>query len=661
MTLPTSGTVTDNIGESKFLSYFITSFSMGLFLFLASYGILLWDSDHHLVTIYVPACLILWATLCIRDHKLVPSNKMVNLVLCLLIIVISAIIAAYFYLNYRVLVGPRLGNNNFVDILLGGVALFLILLATFKTAGFSIPVVFFTFAIYSLFAIHFPGILKAPNLSLVRFVQLTATGVEGIFGMFPRTVFTMVIMFMFFAGLLRGFGGLNFLINFSTRIFCKTPWGLAQSPVIASMLFGSFSGAAPANVAGTGSFTIPMMIRFGVPPHIAGAIESVASTGGQIMPPVMGVAAFVMASLLNVPFARIVIIAFAPALLFYIVTAYSVYLITKKMPISNLPPEMRREILSKDFHMIDGLPMAIALCCLCFLLIYWRFSVSIAALYTVGIFLCVELLLSFKREKISFITLKNYASKLLIGIRDGASSVAGLMILLCTMGAIAQLIVATGLSQTLSFLMVDLSGEHMFLLLFLTFIICMLFGLATTTLVAYLLVVLLAAPALFEFGVPLIIGHFIVFYMAIVSAITPPIAVAAAVASSIAGASFFKTAFNSMRIGITLFVLPFVFFFNQKLLDGKLVSTSYAFFEVVVPLLAIAYALCSTSNKIKEYANRTLFGVLGVICLTSGYDQIKWIFIGSILALSAIYFFHSKKKTESATELKEKITILYDL
>ncbi|MDO8568719.1 MAG: TRAP transporter fused permease subunit [Dehalococcoidales bacterium] len=642
--------------QSRAITLAISLVSLAMALFLASYGFFLWASDLKLITIFVPACLVLWGLIGIKDGTILQGNRSINRGLGALIILTACVIGAYFFINFGTLIGVRLGNNIFVDLLLGGLGIVLVVLATWKTTGRAIPITLFVFLIYAYTAFHFPGILKAPSLSFVRLLQLGATSLNGIFGLFPETGFSMVVIFLYFAGILQAFGGLNFVMNICIRLFKNIPWGLPQIPVIASMLFGTFSGSAAANVAGTGCFTIPMMKKFGVPPQVAGAIEAVASTGGQVMPPVLGIAAFVMASLLNISYGRIVVISFAPAVLFYVITGFSVYLTTLNTPIANLPPEMRKQLdTGKDMRtiLIDGLPMGIGLTCLIVLLVSFGLSVMISGLYTVVLLIVVQLVLNLIRGKFSRSVWPQYGHSLMEGIRNGSSQTMSLILMMATMGIVADLIVATGISQKLSFMMVDLAGNNLIILIILTYVVCLLFGLATTTLVSYLLVVLLAAPALLSFGIPLIITHFVVFYAAIISAITPPVAVAVAVGATIAKASYFKTAVQAMKIGIALFLMPFIFFSRPAILDAKLSTTPLAFVELAIGLLALAYGLSSTSKQLTGYSRRIVLGLLGVFSLLPLPAVIRWASLVAILVIAAIIFTLRKRASVVSAQRQE--------
>ena len=631
---------------SKALDIIILILSAGILLFLASYAILIWESPARLVLIFIPLVLILWSLREMRDGTLLPLSSRWNLLLGIFLMALLAYSAYYFYSEFHALLFERAAANNLTDMVLAVVLLFLVVLATWKEMGAAVPIVMIVFVAYAFLGEYFPSgsILYHRGISFSTFMGFSVLTPDGIFGTLPICGFTLVMIFLFFAGIVHGFGGLTYIINLSRRLTRRFTWGLPQIPVISSMFFGTFSGAAAANVAATGSFTIPMMKRFGVPARTAAAIEAVASSGGQIIPPVMGVAAFLMAEFLGIRYIQIVAMGFAPALVFYICAAFAVYLITRDLPISKLPHAEREEGLDKEFHLSDGLPLVVAIAVLVFFLVYFMSSVLVSGMWMLMSYLAAQLFLYLFRARFSLSVVGKFFRDAANGIRSGGASVVQIILLLATMGVVAKMLVASGLSQDLSFLMVDLSGGHFLLLLPLIFVVSLVLGLAVSTVVVYILVVLMAAPALVSYGVAPHVAHFTVFYLALLSGITPPVAIAVAIACGIANSRFFSTGWLAMRIGMPLFLLPFVFLFKPDILAADLVATPIAFLQVLIGFLAITYAIHIKSQGIIGYSWRFLLGVLGGVAAFSTADYITWPCVGAIAILAALAFVLARRR-----------------
>ena len=640
--------------QARVLDIIVLIVSLGIMLYLASYALLFWESPNRLVLVFVPLILIHWTLRRTRDGRLCPLGTKCNCLVGICLIGILAYSAYYFYSEYHALLGERAVNNNLTDMALGGLLLFLVLVATWKETGAAIPIVLLVFVAYAFLGKYFPvgSILHHAGIKFPAFMTFSVLSPDGIYGTLPIAGFTLVTIFVFFAGMVRGFGGLAYIINLSVRLTRRFAWGLPQIPVVSSMFFGTFSGAAAANVAGTGSFTIPMMKRFGVPPSVAGAIEAVASSGGQVMPPVMGVAAFLMADFLGVPYLRIVVIGFAPALLFYISTAFAVYLLTRDLPISKLPPGEREKVVAEDFRVVDGLPLAMGVSVLLFFLIYFRSSVLVSGMWMLITYLIAESFRRLFRARFSLSVLLEFLGSTGVGTRQGAVSVVEIILLLATMGVVAKMLVVTGLSQDLSYLMVDLSGGHLLLLLPLVFVVSILTGMAVSTVVVYIVVVLLAAPALVQYGIEPHVAHFTVFYLAILSGLTPPVAICVAVACRIANASFLRTGWAAIKIGISLFLLPFVFLFKPHILSADLATTPIAFLQILAGFLAITYGMNSRGHGIVGYSGRVLFFTLGCIAVFSSEDSVVWPTVGAIVILGAGFVMVRRRTSAEGLDFK---------
>jgi TRAP transporter 4TM/12TM fusion protein len=473
----------------------------------------------------------------------------------------------YLYFQYDSMLMYRAGAYTGLDVLVGAAIVVSLFLLIWKEGGFALFALIILFLLYFYFGNYFPGLFQHTGFSVRRIVEETVLGFEGVYGIVLLTISTWVAIFLIFAGIIQGFGSLDVIIKACTILFSKKRTLIPQIPVFGSLIFGSFSGAATANVAGTGSFTIPLMKKFGVHPKFAAAIEAVASSGGQIMPPVMGATAFLMASFLGVSYLHIVAVGFLPAVLFYLTLACSVYWRTAESVSFDAVSFGQDASWSKeDWARLVPLFLSVGV-------LFTRLTLLVPMMRACieGIFVFVvsqliyEILANLKKKKVPKIFV-DFGRSLLNGIRHSAPSAAGIGIIGAAMGLIVRVLTATGLGPKLSSEMVDISQGMLPVLLFLTMILCIMFGMAVSTLAVYVLTTFIAAPAYLAIGIPIISTHFMIFYLGNMSFVTPPVAPAALVASGIARTSFMATAWTATLLGLPLFLLGICFVYHPELL-----------------------------------------------------------------------------------------------
>jgi TRAP transporter 4TM/12TM fusion protein len=419
---------------------------------------------------------------------------------------------------------------------------------------------------YMFFGNIFPGILRHGGFTLKEFleVQILSLSDSGLLGAATQVVATWVSIFIIYAGIMQGFGVFETIFKGSLILTRNRSILIPQLAVLSSLFFGSVSGAASANVGATGSFTIPLMKKFGMPPYVAGAIEAVASTGGQVMPPIMGSTAFLMASFLGVSYGEVMIHGFIPALLFYGVFAYSVYLVSQTYIASQdigSDIEIEKQLMEVKFTVHDFvnlIPLLLSIATICISLVIIQLEILQAALYGILTFLLFQIVVEFfNRKKVS--TFYEILKKFTKGAIIGSMTAADIGVMVAGMSLLLKALTATSLAPKISYLMVDVAGNSIFLLMILTWIVCFVFGMAVSTLIVYLLVSVLVVPAMKSIGVQPMISHYIIFYLSSMAMITPPTAPASLVASGIAKASFMRTAFSAIKLGMPLFILPFAF------------------------------------------------------------------------------------------------------
>lgn len=437
-----------------------------------------------------------------------------------------------------------------------------LLLVTFEAArrgiGLILACIATAFFLYAFAAPWLPGVLEGRAVSPERMVLFLTTDTAGIYGIPIGVAATYIIVFTIFGALLSKFGASAFFFEVAMRATRGMRAAGAKSAVLFSTLIGMVSGSAAGNVAVTGTVTIPIMKREGYAPHQAGAVEAVASTGGQIMPPVMGAAAFIMAEIVGVPYTEVMAVAILPALLFF----GSAFLIVHLRAVrSGLRP-------SASTAGGDGRPLAavlwegapvIAAFVTLIALMLGGYSPFKASLWGMAALLGADLVLRRKPDL-------DYLRRIASGVSEGARSVVTISAACAAAGVIAGTLGITGLGSKIALLIEAASGGYLLLALFFTMVTSIVLGMGLPTTAAYLILATVVAPALVGLGVPVLTAHFFVFYYGCISTITPPVALAAYVAGGIAGADVNKVGWTAAAYAVTSFVLPFAFVLGPSLL-----------------------------------------------------------------------------------------------
>lgn len=565
--------------------------------------------------------------------------------LAFLLFATTIVPAIYLWIEYDDLVFSRLSANTTTDYILAAVFIFPAMILCWKEGGPILGGIVAFFLLYFYAGPILPGLFHHGGMSTARVLEGLVLDFRGITGIVVKVVGTWVAIFIMYAGLLQGFGLMDTILKISSMLVKKFKYALPQLPVITSLFFGSISGAAAANVAATGSFTIPLMKRFGFPPKIAGAIESVASTGGQAMPPIMGATAFVMATFLGKPYYIIMLVGFIPALLFYLSVAFSVHLNSlKHLKVTSFEDITGEELALSIMEKLRLIPVFVSLAVILLFLIYFRVDVLRAGLFGIISFLVCQFLLELHRPGKRM--LLDFGQNLLNGSRIGVLSLATIGGLAGAMGIIIKGMTATALAPKISFLMIDIAAGSVFLLLFLAMLVCLVFGMAVSTLVVYILVALFVAPALVQFGIPIMVSHFTIFYFGILAMITPPHASAVIVASGIAKSDFIATAVEAMKLGLPLLLLPFAFITYPEIIEVSL-QTLLAVPLVAIGLLALSYAFYSPRTGAKPVLLRVVCGIGGGLIL---FYPVKIVAISIaivLILLSAINIFLPRLRARS--------------
>ena len=466
--------------------------------------------------------------------------------------VMGSVSCLYIIVNWNDVV-QRLGFPVKVEFWLGGILILLMLFLCYRCYGPALSIIASSALAYAFLGPFLPGILHHRGVSLERLCTLSYLSTDGIWGVAMDAAATLIIQFLIFSSLLTHFKAGDFFLEAANSIFGSRRGGPAKIAVVASSLFGMISGAATANAASVGTFTIPLMKRAGYRPEVAGAIEAVASSGGQIMPPIMGATAFIVAEIVGISYGQVAIAALVPALLYYLTVFLMVDLESVKTGIKGLT----RDELPKFSAVIRmNWPLAVPLAVLIFM-VFMQYSPGRSIFFSVLILVAI-------------IFAKNPTSRniypLLNGFADAAKQMAPITIACGVAGILIGVLNATGLGSALSSMLVSLCGGSLIVLLLLSAVTCLILGMGLPTVACYVLVALTTAPALIQMGVLPIAAHLFVFYFSIISAITPPVALAAYVAAGIAKANPLQVGFIAMKFGVTSFIVPFIFVYGPSLL-----------------------------------------------------------------------------------------------
>lgn len=534
----------------------------------------------------------------------------------LLIIGFSVLIYHVVFFNE---ISGRWGELTQLEFWLGSLCILTLLEATRRSIGWPIVILAIIFLGYAFLGPQLPGLLNHRGYSFERVVSHLYLGGGGIFGTPLGVSATFVVMIVIFGALLERSGAGRVLMDIATGATGRSRGGPAKAAVVGSSLMGMISGTAVANVLTTGTISIPLMKRNGYRPHVAGAIEAVASTGGQLMPPVMGAAAFIMADLTETPYLDIAAAAILPAILYYVVLFAVVHLeaVKRDIPVLHADdlPKIVPTILSGG-HLLLSLPV------FAYLLID-GFSVMFASFWAI-----VTTIIVSYAQRATWLTPKKFFAALI----DGAEAVLPVAVACATAGIIIGVITLTGLGLKFSSLIVALSGNNLILALILTMMASLLLGMGLPTAAAYILVSTLVAPALVDMGVKLLAAHLFVFYGAMLSSITPPVALAAYAAAGLSGANPFKIALVAVQFGVAAFIVPFFFVLNPALLGfGDFATIAMAATTSIIGAGAIAIAVQGWYLHRASIVERILIFAAGLMLMG---QQLEWNLTGVALIVA---------------------------
>ena len=466
--------------------------------------------------------------------------------------IFAGLVGLYTLLNYDRLMTSA-GMYTTLDYAAGAFGILLTLEAARRVVGTPIVAIATTFLLYAYFGPYFPGFLTHRGYSIERIVSHMYFTTEGIFGIPLGVSATFIFLFILFGAFLEKTGIGKLFIDIANAIAGWASGGPAKVAVITSALEGTVSGSSVANTVGSGSFTIPMMKKLGYKPEFAGAVEAAASTGGQIMPPIMGAAAFLMAEFIGMPYIEIAKAACIPAFLYFLGVLIEVHFEAKRLGLKGMSRDQLPTIWSvvkERGHLFIPL--------IAIIYVLTEGSTPIWAALT-GLGLSILAGMVKKETRMNFRDILN-------ALEAGARGALGVAIACATAGIIVGVVTLTGVGLKMAHGLVDIAAGSLLLTLFFTMIASLILGMGAPTTANYVITSTIAAPALVLLGVPLLAAHMFVFYFGIIADITPPVALAAYAGSGIAKSDPFKTGVQASKLAIGAFLVPYIFVFNPQML-----------------------------------------------------------------------------------------------
>lgn len=553
-----------------------------------------------------------------------------------ILILLSIGIAIFAYFEIDKIIAQCGFNMSNIQIIFSALSVIIVFEATRRVVGPLLPLMALILICYTLYE-KFP----IPRIITEIFSY------DGIFGFVLSLALSVVFIFIILGSLLNEANFGPILLKFGESLLGGTSGGPAKVAVFSSALFGSISGSAVANVVGTGTFTIPMMKELGFKPHVAAAVEASASTGGQIMPPVMAAVAFVMAEILQVPYLSVMKSAFLPAIAYYVCIYVGVDAYSKNKNLKGIPKQERPalwETTKEGIHLFL-IPIIITV------LLIRRIDPIRAAFLSALLLIPISFL-----KKSSQLTPK----KILKALMDSVNNAQVVIVSCATVGIVIACIALTGVGGKIASNIVSLGGDNILLMLLLSMATCILFGMALPTTASYLICIAVIGPALISIGILPMGAHFFVFYCSTLSAITPPVATAVFAAAGIAGADIMKTALTAIKLSIVAFVLPYMFIYAPSIIlmgNNPPIFFSIAIYIIILPF-SFAWGIHGQSifKKINTL-ERTFYIIISVLII---YFTIKKLFL-MILPVAMIWsivflygFFLNRKEKQNTKYFRNK-------
>ena len=569
----------------------------------------------------------------------------------IIFIIMTIISCGYILFNYNWIMEHAAESTN-IQLFLGTVALILALEAGRRTIGITFPILTLLFLLYALFGQYVPDIPLIGDylsywghrgFSMKHIIQVMYLSDKGLWGFVTGVSSTIVAIFIIFGGFLLSTGAGDTFMDLAARLTGKFLGGAAKVSVVVSAFFGMLSGSAVANTATTGNFTIPLMKRLRYGNEFAAGVEATASAGGQITPPIMGSAAFLMAELLEMTYIKVAICAIIPAYLFFISVFFAIHFESARRNLESVPKDHIKP-LGEILKPSRSITLLIPVILLITLMLQGR-TPETSAFWAIAV---LSMLYTFSTFKVSEI--KKRLFRLIAGMDTVGRSLIKVVPLLVCANIIVSLITLTGIGVNISEIIIGLSGSHSYLALGLAAIVALMLGMGVPTPAAYLLGAAVVAPSLTSMGFEPIASHMFVLYFAILSVLTPPVCPGVYVAAGIANADWLKTAWVAIRLAIVKYILPFMFILNTSLL--MLGPTSKIIWSVATATMGVYMIAAGTMGFLLENLGIVMRLVLiagSLLCFTSNSINV---FIGATLGCCVLAYQMIDRKKQ-----QEKITV----
>ncbi len=583
--------------------------------------------------------LIHWISMFILIFLMYPGNSKISMFIDSLLVIMTISSGIHLLLSWREVSLTGIGAKSIIDIFLAMAALIVTLEGTRRTIGWVLPITSCLFLLYLFIGPWLPSSIGHHGYSLNRIATIIYFGTEGIFGIPIGVSSTMIIVFIIFGALLNSSGGGKFFIDLAFSIAGRMRGGSAKTAVVSSALMGTISGSPIANVVTTGTFTIPLMKKDGYKDYVAGAVEAIASTGGQIMPPVMGAAAFLMAEFIGVPYTQIALAALIPAIMYFI----SIYTIVDIEAIkTNIKGRPANELPSRVETLRQGWYLLLPLFTLIYF-IYSGFSVTKSVYYSIILLIMVWVV----QQKFN---IKIIAKGLLEAAGEAVKSAAPVVSACACAGIIVGTIQLTGLGLRVSSLITVLSGGSLFIGLILCMISALILGMGLPTSVLYIVLATLAAPTLISMGTPVLSAHLFVFYFGCMSSITPPVALASYGAAGVAKCSAVKVGITAFKYSLVAYIIPYMMIYSPAMiLMGTSWQIAIVFITSIVGTICLACAIQNWLFCMMNIIGRVLLFVSSLLFIKQGLqtDIIAFLILVGVM----IYQYFRYRKFRASDEI----------
>lgn len=468
-------------------------------------------------------------------------------------IALSAVMPVYVFIRYPVFISTGFQGET-IDVVMGTILILLVMECSRRISGPALSILSAIFLVYGIFGRYFPWVFMHRGYSWPRIVTYLTTDIYGIYGTSVKVAATYIVLFIIFGEVMNKCGMGQFFNDIANALAGHTKGGPAKVAVLASGFLGSINGSAVANVVTTGTFTIPLMKKTGYSKEFAGSVEATASVGGQLLPPIMGAAAFVMAETLGVKYGAIIKAAVIPALIYYLGIIIQVQMRATKDHLHGLPKDQMPkvgQVMRERGHLL------IPIIFLLYMLIWSGKTVIFSAFWTIIVTIVIAEL-----RPISRMSLKD----ILDAFAAGAKSTVSVAIACACVGIIVGVCGLSGFALNVARAIISIGQQSLMLTLVFTMVTCMILGMGLPSIPSYLITATIAAPALVELNVPAIAAHMFCFYFAMFANLTPPVALASFAAAGLSGGNPMKTGWQSVRLALAGFIIPYMFVYNEQLL-----------------------------------------------------------------------------------------------